>query len=198
MNLIIETANGSRQCFTPDDAGCFRWQIPPCSGSLLMSFDNNHPCLLTDPLASTDNADHCICTPENGTAISPDIMVMEKNARIRVLIPENCANHTLAGQVWITELPEDHPLPNRLIRLSRDAAERDKAARQEIDALRCASQTLVGAITFPGAEETDKGSSEFMHLQDLYFKTIRSTSWRITAPLRTIKGKIKLMKGLKK
>ena len=198
MLCTILYSSGTQQTHTPNEAGRIQWKTPACSGNILISLDNTTPCLLTEIQIYADDANRCIITPENGTAISPDIMVMEKNARIRVLIPENCANHTLAGQVWITELPEDHPLPNRLIRLSRDAAERDKAARQEIDALRSASQTLVGSITFPGAEETDKGSSEFMHLQDLYFKTIRSTSWRITAPLRTIKGKIKLMKGLKK
>ena len=198
MHLSILFSNGTQQILIQNETVFFQWEMPVYSGSLQLSLDNISPCLLTDFRIYADDSNHCIITPGNGTAIGTDILVMEKNALIQVLIPENCTGRTLYGQFWITELPKDHPLPNRLITLAKNTEARNKAACKEIEALRSAGQSLVGAMTFPELDRhPGADTSEYAHLQELYIKTIHSTSWRITAPLRTVKNKIKMLKGPK-
>ena len=199
MLLTISAPESSCHTISQDEAGLFRWEIPPCSGSITMSLDNASPCLLTNLSVTAGKAGCCIYTPENGTACAPDLLVMQKNARIRILIPKNCAGHTLVGQVWVIELPEGHPLPEKLISAFHEAAAREEALRHESEALRTVGQALTGAAAFPELQRRPGSDSpEYMHIQELYYKTIRSTSWRITAPLRKMKDRVRLLMGPKK
>ncbi len=199
MLLTIQYPDGARQTCSPDEAGTVRFQVRPCAGVLVLTLNNTGPCLVSDLSVSDPEAGQCISVPENGISCASGFLVMEPQARIRITVPENCRDRAMQFSASMLELPAGNPLPEKLIKLFRDADGRLETARQEIEALRAAGQRLEGAMTFPELSgDPSPETPEYRHLQGLYLQTLRSTSWRITAPLRKLRDCLRVLKGRRK
>ena len=167
------TVSGNQEILQQEN-GRFTWTEPagPAgSRSLLLQCDS--PCLISGMKLESDTGDFCAFLPENGERLGSVMIFSGPEARIKVLVPENCAGKALQGTLWAAAFPEDHPLPGALM----EAAAQEKTAPAPAKEALLTSQPV-----FP--DEGPVTDAAYRNLQALYRQTTHSLSWRITAPLR--------------
>jgi len=168
-----------------DQNGRYFWTVPPGEARrLILRAEGEGPCILSGLRMEAADGSACPVSAAADIQAGSMLVLRQGTGEAEVLIPENCLGKTLRGEAWITPLPAGHPLPEALLALAAESRAPQTPSG--------GGQTPVGQFTYPAVERTPQpGEMSYLQLQTLYASMLSSTSWRVTAPLRAVKDRLK-------